>query len=108
MRAVCGRECLDPIVVLPNVGACLGVTVGRYSFGVRLLHPLASAGLSRRTKLLAGELVRLVEHDTISREMIRYGLEENDLKPWQRKMWCVPKVDAECPCPPHPLENRHR
>jgi transposase len=46
-------------------------------------------------ELLAGEFVRLVEHDTVSRETIRRRLTENDLKPWQRKMWCIPKVDAE-------------
>ena len=27
--------------------------------------------------------------------MIGRRLDENELKPWQRKMWCVPKVDAE-------------
>ena len=54
------------------------------------------AGRRRWTlELLAGELVRLVEHDSVSRETIRRRLAENELKPWQRKMWCVPKVDAE-------------
>jgi transposase len=46
-------------------------------------------------ELLADEFVRLVEHTSISRETIRRRLGENELKPWQRKMWCVPKVDAE-------------
>lgn len=46
-------------------------------------------------ELLANEFVRLVEHPTISKETIRRRLGENDLKPWQRKMWCIPKVDAE-------------
>ena len=31
----------------------------------------------------------------ISRETMRRRLAENDLKPWQQKMWCIPKVDAE-------------
>ena len=54
------------------------------------------AGRRRWTlELLAGEFVRLVEHDNVSRETIRRRLAENDLKPWQRKMWCIPKVDAE-------------
>lgn len=26
---------------------------------------------------------------------MRRRLAENKLKPWQRKMWCIPKVDAE-------------
>jgi transposase len=46
-------------------------------------------------ELLAGELVRLTEHDSISRETVRRRLKDNDLKPWQRKMWCIPAVDAE-------------
>lgn len=46
-------------------------------------------------ELLAGELVRLTPHEGISRDTIRRRLDENDLKPWQRKMWCIPKVDAE-------------
>jgi transposase len=53
-------------------------------------------GHSRWTlKLLAGQCVSLTEHDQISRETVRRRLAENDLKPWQRKMWCVPTVDAE-------------
>jgi hypothetical protein len=46
-------------------------------------------------ELLANEFVLLVEHESISRETIRRRLGENELKPWQRKMWCVPKVDTE-------------
>jgi transposase len=46
-------------------------------------------------ELLAGELVALTEHATISRETVRRRLAENDLKPWRKDMWCIPKVDAE-------------
>lgn len=46
-------------------------------------------------ELLAGEMVRLTPHEHISRDTIGRRLDENDLKPWQRKMWCIPKVDAE-------------
>jgi transposase len=45
--------------------------------------------------LLADEMVRLTPHEQISRDTIGRRLDENDLKPWQRKMWCIPKVDAE-------------
>jgi transposase len=45
--------------------------------------------------LLAGEMVRLTEHDSLPTETIRRRLAENKLKPWQKKMWCIPKVDAE-------------
>jgi transposase len=46
-------------------------------------------------ELLAGAIVRLTEHDSVSRETVRRRLSENELKPWQKKMWCVPAVDAE-------------
>src|SRR3954452_4084041 len=45
-------------------------------------------------ELLAGEIVRLTEHDGISRETVRRRLAENALKPWREKMWCVPKIDG--------------
>jgi transposase len=46
-------------------------------------------------QLLADELVRLTVHERISDETVRRRLAELDLKPWQKKMWCVPKLDAE-------------
>jgi transposase len=56
----------------------------------------APKGRARWTlELLAGELVRLTEHEAISRETVRRRLAENELKPWRRDMWCIPKVDAE-------------
>jgi transposase len=45
--------------------------------------------------LLAGRLLSLTEHDSVSRETVRRRLAENDLKPWRRDMWCIPQVDAE-------------
>ena len=45
--------------------------------------------------LLAGAMVELTEHDNLSDETVRRRLAENTLKPWQKKMWCIPKVDAE-------------
>ena len=54
------------------------------------------AGRARWTlELLAGEMVRLTRHESISSETIRRRLAEKELKPWQKKMWCIPKVDAE-------------
>jgi transposase len=53
-------------------------------------------GRSRWTlELLAGELVRLTEHDGVSRETVRRRLAENHLKPWRKDMWCIPRVDGE-------------
>lgn len=46
-------------------------------------------------ELLAGEVVRLTEHDSLSKETVRRRLKENELKPWRQTMWCIPKVDAE-------------
>lgn len=46
-------------------------------------------------ELLANELVQLTVHDSISADTVGRRLAEVDLKPWQKKMWCVPKVDAE-------------
>ncbi len=46
-------------------------------------------------QLLADELVRLTVHRTISPETVRRRLSEMQLKPWQEKMWCIPKVDPE-------------
>lgn len=46
-------------------------------------------------ELLADEFVKLTKHEQLSRETVRRRLAENDLKPWRRTMWCIPKVDAE-------------
>lgn len=54
------------------------------------------AGRARWTlELLAGEIVRLTHHESLSRETVRRRLAENALKPWRQKMWCVPKIDGE-------------
>src|SRR5713226_777712 len=45
--------------------------------------------------LLAGAMVRLTEHDSISRDTVRRRLAENEIKPWRKDMWCIPQVDAE-------------
>jgi transposase len=45
--------------------------------------------------LLAGAMVKLTEHKSLSHETVRRRLAENDLKPWRKDMWCIPKVDGE-------------
>src|ERR1700716_3839927 len=45
--------------------------------------------------LLAGVVVRVSDHDSLSGETVRRRLAENDLKPWRRDMWCIPHVDGE-------------
>ena len=54
------------------------------------------AGRGRWTlELLADEMVQRTGHDGLSRETVRRRLAEQSVKPWQRKMWCIPRVDTE-------------
>jgi len=46
-------------------------------------------------ELLADAMVKLTDHQSLSRETVRRRLGENDLKPWRRDMWCIPEVDGE-------------
>ena len=45
--------------------------------------------------LLAGEVVRLTTHATLSGATVGRRLAEMKLKPWREKMWCIPTVSAE-------------
>ena len=45
--------------------------------------------------LLAGAMVRLTEHDDLSRDTVRRRLAEDDLKPWRKSMWCIPEVSGQ-------------
>src|SRR5947209_8672517 len=45
--------------------------------------------------LLAGEMVRLTAHASLSRETVRRRLAENAPKPWRQKMWRIPRVNGE-------------
>ena len=46
-------------------------------------------------ELLADEMVKLTDHESLSHETVRRRLAENHLKPWRRDMWCIPRVDGE-------------
>ena len=78
------------------------------------------AGSCRWTlSLLAERWVALTGMEAVSLECIRQRLKSNELKPWQRKMWCLGQMDAgyiaqmehilelyaEPPCPERPLVN---
>lgn len=53
-------------------------------------------GLCRWTlNLIADKFVSLSDVDVVSTETIRRRFKENDLKPWQKKMWCVGKMNAD-------------
>jgi len=45
-------------------------------------------------ELLADAMVKLTEHESLSRETVRRRLAEDDLKPWRREMWCIAHVDG--------------
>src|ERR1700678_4782911 len=46
-------------------------------------------------ELLAGAMVKLTDHESLSGETVRRRLAENGLKPWRKDMWCIPKVEGE-------------
>lgn len=54
------------------------------------------SGRARWTlELLAGEMVRLTKHGSLSAETVRRRLAENELKPWLKKMWCISATNPE-------------
>jgi transposase len=80
----------------PRPGASRKLTGKEQALLVATACSKPPEGRARWTlELLAGEMVKLTEHDDVSRETIRRRLAENDLKPWRKDMWCVPKVDGE-------------
>jgi transposase len=80
----------------PRPGGKRKLSMNEEAMLVALACASPPAGRAKWTlELLAGELVRLTPHEQISRATVGRRLDENDLKPWQRKMWCIPKVDPE-------------
>jgi len=74
----------------------LGQSGFKITFNVATACSDPPTGRARWTlELLAGVMVRLTDHDRLSRETVRRRLAENQLKPWQKDMWCIPKIDAE-------------
>jgi transposase len=80
----------------PRPGAGRKLTGKEEALLVATACSKSPAGRARWTlELLAGQMVRLTEHASLSRETVRRRLAENDLKPWRKDMWCIPQVDAE-------------
>lgn len=53
-------------------------------------------GVARWTlSLIADRLIALTDLESISLETIRSRLKENQLKPWQKKMWCIGQLNAD-------------
>jgi transposase len=80
----------------PRAGAERKLSVGEEALLVATACSKPPTGRAVWTmELLADEMVRLTSHESLSAETIRRRLVEKKLKPWQKKMWCIPKVDSE-------------
>jgi transposase len=80
----------------PRPGAARKLSAKDEALLVAVACSKPPVGRARWTlELLAGEMVRLTAHEHLSRETVRRRLQEKALKPWQKKMWCIPAVDAE-------------
>jgi transposase len=80
----------------PRPGQARKLSAADESLLVALACSGPPAGRARWTlDLLAGEMVRLTVHKTLSGDTVARRLSEMDLKPWLQKMWCVPKIDGE-------------
>jgi hypothetical protein len=93
----CVEDGLDrALTEMPRPGAPrkLGATDEALLVAVACSQP--PGGRARWTMdLLAGEVVRLTAHETLSGDTVGRRLAEMQLKPWQEKMWCIPQVNAE-------------
>jgi|SRR5579883_1749144 len=79
----------------PRPGAARKLSVKQEALLVATACSTPPQGRSRWTlELLAGAIVKLTEHEGLSRETVRRRLAENDLKPWRKDMWCIPEVDG--------------
>src|SRR5277367_5601099 len=80
----------------PRPGAARKLTGKEEALLVATACSKPPEGRARWTlELLAGAMVKLTEHEDLSRETVRRRLAENDLKPWRKDMWCIPQVDGE-------------
>ena len=80
----------------PRVGASRKLTGREEALLVAVACSDPPAGRARWTlELLVEEMVVRTGHEQVSRETVRRRLAEQSVKPWQRKMWCIPCVDTE-------------
>ena len=80
----------------PRVGASRKLTGREEALRVAVACSDPSPGRARWTlELLAEERVVRTEREELSRETARRRLGEQSVKPWQRKMWCIPSIDTE-------------
>lgn len=80
----------------PRPGAARKLSLNDEGLLIAVACSQPPSGRARWTlQLLADELVRLTAHAAVSTETVRRRLAEFELKPWQEKMWCIPKVNGE-------------
>jgi transposase len=91
------EEGLDPALrEMPRPGAPRKLGAREEAVLVAVACSQPPVGRARWTlDLLAGEMVRLTSHETLSGDTVGRRLAEMKLKPWQEKMWCIPSVNAE-------------
>jgi transposase len=76
----------------PRVGADRKLTSNEEALLIATACSSPPEGRARWTlELLAGAMVKLTDHDSLSRETVCRRLAENHLKPWQKDMWCIPR-----------------
>ena len=81
---------------LPRPGAERKLTEKEEALLIATACSAPPTGRARWTlELLAGQMVRLTKHGSISSETVRRRLAENELKPWLKKMWCISAVNPE-------------
>src|SRR5277367_2058684 len=79
----------------PRPGAARKLTGKEEALLVATACSKPPEGRARWTlELLAGAMVKLNEHEDLSRETVRRRLAENHLKPWRKDMWCIAQVDG--------------
>jgi transposase len=81
---------------LPRPGAARKLSASDESLLIAVACSDPPAGQARWTMdLLAGEMIRLTSHETLSGDTVGRRLAEMPMKPWQEKMWCIPTVTPE-------------
>jgi transposase len=80
----------------PRSGSARKLSVNDEALLVAVACSSPPSGRARWTlELLAGEMVRLTAHKTLSGDTVGRRLAEMELKPSQEKMWCIPNINGE-------------
>lgn len=86
--------------ILPQAAQCVRsrrLNGAQEAYLIALACSKSPAGTVRWTlRMLANQMVELGYVETLSHETVRQVLAANELKPWIKKQWCIPKpTDAE-------------